>query len=495
MFGRTLIVVCALSCLGFAQAAPGPRATRTSREREFDSIKTDPVRLRAFLQAMPKGGDLHNHVTGAVYAESYIRWAAELGLCVDATAAALVECTDKITGPATEAFADPVLYRTLIDALSVRNLSVSPSRKSGHDQFFGTFAKFEAVANRRRGESLAEIANRAANQHISYLELSSTWDLGVPLAAAAKVESDLANRRGGKKPTLDLDELYGQLMDAGLRSASKTAHLDQAERRMREVLGCGTAAAGAGCRVTIRYLAEGLRAFTPVQVFSMLLWAFEQNAADSRFAGINMVQPEDWYVPIRDYDLHMRMVDFLHSKRPSVNVALHAGELTIGLVPPDVLGTHIAKAITRGHARRIGHGTDIVYAPSPAGLMREMRAKKIAVEISLSSSDTILGITGPEHPLRQYLRAGVPVIICTDDEGVSRSDLTNEYMRAVLEHGVSYAQLKQISSNGLVYSFLDDATKSRLLTEWEAAWAVFESSDLARTPGKPPSHSIAPRPQ
>jgi len=478
MLGRTLIALCAASCLGLTQAPARPRSTGTSHmERYFDSIKTDPVRLRPFVRALPKGGDLHNHVTGAIYAESYIQWAAELGLCIDPAAVALVECTDRITRPVKDAFVDPVLYRTLIDALSVRNLGVTAPRKPGHDQFFDAFPKFDAVVDRRRGESLAEVARRAAGQHIFYLELSSTWDLRVPLAAAAKVETQRASRREVTEPALDLDELYSQLLDAGLGSAPKTAYLDQAERRMKEVLACGTAAADAGCHVTIRYIAEGLRAFTPVQVFSMLVWAFEQNAADARFVGVNMVQPEDWYVPVRDYDLHMRMVDFLRRKRPTVHVALHAGELALGLVPPDVLGTHIAKAITRGHAERIGHGTDIAYSHNQADLLRDMRIKKIAVEISLSSSDTILGVTGGRHPLRQYLKAGVPVVICTDDEGVSRSDLTNEYVRAVLEHNVSYAELKQISRNGLEYSFLDAATKARLLTEWEAAWKAFDASD------------------
>ena len=480
MLRRTLITLCAASCLGLAQAPARPPATGTPRmERYFDQIKTDPVRLRTFLQGMPKGGDLHNHVTGAVYAESYIQWAAELNLCIDPAAVALVECTDRITRPVKDAFADPVLYRTLIDALSVRNLGVTAPRQSGHDQFFDTFPRFDAVVDRRRGESLAEVARRAAGQHIFYLELSSTWDLQVPLAAAARVEAQRASRRDVTEQALDLDELYRQLIDAGLGSAPKTAYLDHAERRMKETLACGTAAADAGCRVTIRYIAESLRAFTPIQVFSRLVWAFEQNAADPRFVGVNMVQPEDWHIPVRDYDLHMRMVDFLRGKRPAVHVALHAGELAMGLVPPEVLGTHIAKAITRGRAERIGHGTDIAFSRKPADLLREMRTKKIAVEISLSSSDTILGVTGVRHPLRQYLNAGVPVVICTDDEGVSRSDLTNEYARAVLEHNLSYAELKQISRNGLEYSFLDAAAKAHLLTEWETAWKSFEASQAA----------------
>jgi len=48
-----------------------------------------------------------------------------------------------------------------------------------------------------------------------------------------------------------------------------------------------------------------------------------------------MVQPEDWLVPMRDYDLHMRMVGYLHNEYPKVNITLHAGELTFGQVPPE----------------------------------------------------------------------------------------------------------------------------------------------------------------
>ena len=52
MLGRTLIALCAVSCLGLTQAPERPPSTVTSRvERYFDSIKTDPVRLRIFLNA------------------------------------------------------------------------------------------------------------------------------------------------------------------------------------------------------------------------------------------------------------------------------------------------------------------------------------------------------------------------------------------------------------------------------------------------------------
>jgi adenosine deaminase len=452
-----------------AQPAPVPRRAPTAEDRtarRFEALKSDPVALRAFLRAMPKGGDLHTHLTGAVYAESYIAWAAEDKLCVDAGTLAILDEREpcdaaKARRPAREAHEDPAFFAKMIDRLSVRNHH--PARNAGEYQFFESFRHFGAQTRVRRGDMLAEIARRAARQNILYLEPTTTWDNPVPIQAAAKVEW-----------TDDLAALHDRLMDAGMRTASRTEKLDAAEKRMRDLLRCGTAGADPGCGVVIRYLAEGYRAVGPVQAFAMLIWAFEQNAADPRFVGINLVQPEDWHIPVRDYDLHMRMIGFLHERHPRVNITLHAGELTIGQVPPEVLGTHVEKAIRVGHARRIGHGTDVAYHPKPDALMNEMKAKGIAVEVSLSSSDVILGVRGERHPLRSYLRAGVPVVLATDDEGVARSDLTNEYQRAALEHGLGYRELKRISRDSLRFSFLDEGAKAALRARLEQAFTAFE---------------------
>jgi len=52
-----------------------------------------------------------------------------------------------------------------------------------------------------------------------------------------------------------------------------------------------------------------------------------------------------------------------------------------------------------------------------------------------------------------YRKYGVPVTFSTDDEGVSRGHLTEEYVRATLDYGLTYSDLKQIVRNGLEYSF------------------------------------------
>jgi hypothetical protein len=83
----------ALLALGCASApAPAPRVPESLEQRvarHFESLRGRPPLLRAFLREMPKGADLHNHLSGAVYAESLLAWAVEDGSCLDIQTLAL----------------------------------------------------------------------------------------------------------------------------------------------------------------------------------------------------------------------------------------------------------------------------------------------------------------------------------------------------------------------------------------------------------------------
>ena len=114
---------------------------------------------------------------------------------------------------------------------------------------------------------------------------------------------------------------------------------------------------------------------------------------------------------MRDYSLHMKMLDYLHGLYPKVHIALHAGELAPGLVPPEGLRFHIRQAVEIGHAERIGHGVDVMYEENAPELLKEMAQKHVMVEINLSSNEGILGIKGAEHPFPMYRAAHVPVAL------------------------------------------------------------------------------------
>ena len=144
-------------------------------------------------------------------------------------------------------------------------------------------------------------------------------------------------------------------------------------------------------------------------------------------------------------------------------------------MPPNGLRSHIREAIETGHAQRIGHGVDVTQEDRPLELLREMAQKRIAVEICLTSNDLILGVKGDGHPFPVYRKYGVPVVIATDDEGVSRSDMTHEYLRAVQGYGLNYAELKKIVRDSIAYSFAESATKAKLLSDLDARFRDFEA--------------------
>ena len=446
---RRLIVTGAALVLTACATTPGMRAT-TNEERTaawFDGHRDRPPMLRMFLQRMPKGGDIHSHLSGAVYAESYIAWAASAqpALCADEATQAITACCPPAckSRPVADALRDSSFYSALVDGLSTRNLANEP--QSGHNQFFAAFGRFGAAGANRYPDMVAEVTRHAADQHIMYLELMVTFGSGV--------------RELGGHVALDTNDLSSsrqRLLDAGLRDLVKpaVAEVEGLERAVSSILGCGGNAPPPACRVTRRYLQQTSRTNDPPVVFAQLVFAFELAQAEQRVAGLNLVSPEDHPVALRDYSMQMRMVGYLAGQYPAVNIALHAGELTFGLVPPGDLRFHIREAVEVARAKRIGHGVAIAYERDALALMAEMRQRQVLVEICLTSNDIILGVKGARHPFVDYLKAGVPVTLATDDEGVSRIDLTNEYLRAAETYGLGYRDLKQLARNSLTYSFL-----------------------------------------
>ena len=446
-------LLASLSALAFSAGLARGAAAATPEERTaryLASIHQNPSLLLPFLRDMPKGGDLHNHLAGAIYAEKWIDYAAQDNLCVDRNISGLLpppcdaSCAKYTDKPAIRcAYQDHVLYNHLVDAWSMRNWN--HAEDSGHDHFFATFDKFELASLNSVGDQLSEVTARAAADHLQYLELMHTAD-GMQTA-------ELAARLGWDD---DFGKMRATLLAGGLKDvlAATRTRLDRDEATQHRLLRCGSPQPEAGCAVTVRYLYQVLRGLPRQMVFAQILLGFELVQADARFVGLNLVMPEDWYVPMRDFDLHMNMIDYLHGVYPKVHISLHAGELAMGLVPPEGLRFHIRESIERGHAERIGHGVSVMDENDSLGLLKEMAQRKVLVEICLTSNDLILGVEGANHPLRAYISHGVPVALATDDEGVSRSDMTREYLRAIETYNFPYSQMKRMARQSLEHSFL-----------------------------------------
>ena len=211
----------------------------------------------------------------------------------------------------------------------------------------------------------------------------------------------LAESLGPVDMQTDFAHLRRQLLDAGLQKylPACARSLMKASSSAASWSIAAPAAATPACNLQVRFLYQVLRALPSPSVFAQLVCGFELASADPLIVGINMVQPEDYRVALANYRLQMQMVHALHILYPKVHITLHAGELGPGMVPPDDLRFHIRSAVEVADAERIGHGVDVMQEDHPYDLLKEMAAKRVMVEINLTSNDVILNVKGADHPL------------------------------------------------------------------------------------------------
>jgi adenosine deaminase len=487
MWLRTALI----TALALAPAPAHANDREAAVEALFDRVAGQPARLRVFLQAMPKGGDLHNHLGGSPYAEQFIDWAGEARMCVSRKDLTFTPppCDGPDLLPAKDiGRRDEALYGALIEAMSTRawQRGVGVAERTGHEDFFSTFGHFSPVGSAMPGAMLAAVKQSAAANRLSYVE--PTQNPAAFATAARLVAANLWNPDDFDAAFARLAPALPALVDAAM--AETDAWEADADRR----LGCTEQGKRGACGVVVRYQAYALRGLPAPIVFGQLAIGFALAGRDDRYVGINIVMPEDGPVAMADFALHMRMLRYFAARNPRVRLSLHAGELTLGLVPPAGLSHHIRDSIEIAGANRIGHGVDIAYEADATELLARMARERIAVEINLTSNDTILDVKGANHPLALYRAAGVPVVLSTDDEGVSRSDMTNEFLRAATEQGLRYTDLKAMARASLEFAFipgrsiwrdrqpglLADPCKNGSPTAGNACAALLAASEKAR---------------
>ena len=440
--------------------------TGGSAAKAFDTAKANPGALRAFLYRMPKGGDLHTHLSGAAYAEATIEAGAKAGRCFDPKESKIATC-DGSSKPLSDALKHPDVMRELVNAWSMRGF-VPTNDQNGHDHFFAAFALFGGAAP--PGDLAADVVGRAGAQNERYIELMYTFQ--------GKQVADLVDTVAKDHPWTGDFAAYTALLRDDLTKLAAAAKEEAAanEAAMRTALGCDKKADTPGCNVTVRWIHQVSRNSAPPRVFAATLFGAIAQQQAPHIVGLNFVAPEDYTVALTDYTLHMKMIGYVHDLYPAANVTLHAGELTLGVVEPKDLRFHIRQAVEIAHAKRIGHGVDVMYEEDPDGLLALMAKNKIAVEINLSSNDQILNVSGKAHPFPIYRERGVPVLLSTDDEGIERIDRTHELQRAVETYDLSYTDIVSMERNTLEYAFLPGASLWTNTVKWQRVAACGNAS-------------------
>ena len=424
--------------------APPAFCDEAAMSQRFAEAKKSEPELIALLKGMPKGADLHSHVWGAVYAETFLDLAAKGGFFIQPDSLALSTRPAQGWVPGKDLLSNRPLAAKFLEAVSMRG--DYPAWRSGHDHFFNTFRLFAPLIEAMGPDArLAETVARARAQNVQYLEL---MDEVISEPAIDAVLKDPPAAENLEKALAAMQPRFPALL------ADAKAYLDERDRKTAKLLGIEAPLTSVQSPIPVRYVFAVPRTAPDSRFFALMAAGLAVAQSEPRVAAVNILAPEDDALARQNFDSQMRIIDFLWSRLGRPNMSLHAGELTLDYSPVEAMRSRIRKSVELGHARRIGHGVSIAWEDDLPGLLREMKDRRVAVEVNLTSNAGILKVSGDRHPFRLYRAAGIPLTLNTDDEGVNRSNLTMEYVKAARTFDLTYGDLKELSRNSLEYSFL-----------------------------------------
>ncbi len=434
---RYLVLLIVLGTSAFA-ASFGPR---------FEEIKrtAKPDELYTFLYALPKGGDLHNHLGGAIRAEWWYAVATDPARNGGDTFYTRVKFTAPVT---TES--KLVLFQTIRQhayaklppadqADYVRLDALGPEQKR---------AWLDSLRLDRPGEGRAEFFDWI------WPRLGGLFN-NLEVVNNVMVETMQAYGAEGLRYLETQTSVMGYADNTGNPIAAKDA-ADAIRRRLAQPDARATG-------ITVRFQVTGLRFFPDAEQQVERLYQFVDANRDL-WVGINLagIEENGKGYPLRFLEIFREM----RRKYPTLALSIHAGEMD----GPDA---HIRDTLLLG-ASRIGHGVNLIKDPDTLLLLQQTR--RTLIEINLISN-RLLEYTPDlaKHPFPEYLRTGVPVCLNTDDRGMWDSNLTDEYYTAVTTFNLSWDELIAMGRNSLTYSFAQPEVKAKLLADYDSAVAAFEA--------------------
>ena len=496
------VLVACSSSLPTEQVGTDAQATEKFYEGMLNGENPNRAMLNLFLTKMPKGGDLHHHYSGTIYAETYLDWVKQMG-----DGWGINSCTTGIMKPGDapnegceirtvdNVREDGPFYTKLLSSWSDKDFNNHFHIQPPPDvNFFNTFSLFNPVAGEFDSTGFEILKQRALNENVSYIETmigrvggkSSTYyptvddikdadSTGVPLEKRYDTDRDKIDSALWMADTQDaVDTVLDQVWVDLAKDSRFTGLISDFVAKLKS-----DSAGINDDRFVLAFQVHTVRILPPLQVFINMMAGYLAVGQSENIVGVNIVGPENNLTALRDYTLHMRMFNYLSRKLPDVDRALHAGELTLGMVRPKDLGFHIEEAIDIAGAQRIGHGVDITYERDSVETLEKLKSLGIAVEINLTSNEFILGVAYEDHPYTVYAGYGVPLVISTDDSGVSRNNLTNEYVLLASRYHPSYETLKEYAYNSIKFSFLPQVNKDTLKTDLDKRFDTFEKEMVA----------------
>jgi adenosine deaminase CECR1 len=412
----------------------------------FEQIKREatPEQLYRFLYAMPKGGDIHHHLSGGFLPFMWLSIAQDSNRNGGQTFYTRYRVTTRRRHPLLNkpGVSYIFLWRTLNEA----------NYKSLDAEFQNDFKPIAELSEKEAGDWMSSVvldeANEGRNEFFEY-----HWTRLGDLMASIHVVSELLvenMKLFGAEGTryMELQRGYSWFRDAdGALLPPEIADAFWADRLAQpDALATG---------VTVRWQAVVIRFADNAEAVVREHFA-HIDANRDQWVGINMAGRED---DNRGYPSRFtRVYDEMLGRYPGIGISIHAGEAE----KPD---SHIRDTLRLG-ASRIGHGINLI---SDSDTLLRMRDSSFLVEINLVSNELLNYVPDlSKHPFPVYLRQGVPCCLNTDDRGMWDSNFTDEYYVAASNFNLSWDELVRLGRNSYVHSFAEPALKQRLLAAYEA---------------------------
>jgi adenosine deaminase len=151
---------------------------------------------------------------------------------------------------------------------------------------------------------------------------------------------------------------------------------------------------------------------------------------------------------------------YARARAAGLNATAHAGESG----PAE----NITDSIDLLGCSRIDHGYHIVDDPALVARCRQSGIGFTACPSTTAYTTIFRDLDSPGHPIRRMAEAGLTVVINTDDPGLFRTTLDQDYAIVGRRMGVAPEKLAEIALNGIRASWLDEGTKTTWLAEWGA---------------------------
>lgn len=462
--------ICALTiCLGALEV-------NADTEQWFERFKREASdkELYAFLYQMPKGGDLHNHISGSGFSE----WWYDLALEQKTrgyeyyTKVRIENC--KEYGTNEFGFAPPYLllfqnilassYEKLGDCEKKEYKLLSELSETEKQAWMNSIRLDKAHEGRdeffqNHWQRLNELyANPYLIAELIYLNMRAFANEGLIYFEPQVGVNGFLKPDGSVFDKEDVVKIYKDRLAA------------------KDALDTG---------VTVRFQRSILRFADNAldQLTESYIFVHEHN---DLWVAVNMVGRED---NDKGYPLRfLKNLRKLRSKYSGVKLSIHGGEV-------DEPNSHVRDTLLLG-AERIGHGVNLISDPDTMLLMRH---GPYLVEINLISNLLLEYVDKYDaHPFPEYLRTGIPVALSTDDRGMWDSTMTDEFFVAVKEFDLSWGEIQALNENSLIWGFVDDNTEAMLLEKHRKRTQKFEKkfskvSQWASSDQPEPRHFICSR--